>query len=125
MKQIIITADSQDTLITELESWLDYLGAPRKADAAPTAPKATRTRKAAESKIETAPPTTAVSVDELRGAIQNAIKAHGEPPVKEVFTKHKAKKFSDIKPAQFEAVLADITLLDELAGGGSDSLDLD
>lgn len=119
MKQIIITADSQDNLITELESWLEMLGS-RKAERA-AAPKATRTRKAAEPKVEE----PAVSADELRGAIQNAIKTHGEAPVKEVFTKHKAKKFSDIKPAQFEAVLADITLLDELAGDGSDSLDLD
>lgn len=122
MKQIIITADSQDTLITELESWIEMLGS-RKAEraAAAAAPKATRTRKAAEPKVEE----PAVSADELRGAIQNAIKTHGEAPVKEVFTKHKAKKFSDIKPAQFEAVLVDINLLDELAGDGSDSLDLD
>lgn len=65
--------------------------------------------------------------DEVRDAIQTSIDTHGEAPMKEVFKKHKAKKFSDIKDSQLAAVLADIKQIDELAGedGDDDGFDLD
>lgn len=64
--------------------------------------------------------------DELRQAISTAIDDYGEAPVKEVFAKHKVRKFSDIKDSQMGAMLDDILLLATLASETEDTgVDLD
>lgn len=99
-------------------------------------PKATRKTKDADEPDEPETPAKPkraaakgkVTKDDCRKLIQAAIKKHGEAPVKEVFTAHDAKKFSDFKTAkQFAAVAADIKKLDDIADeidGDDDDEDL-
>jgi hypothetical protein len=118
-KQIIITADDRETLLDELHQWIHLLG----GDVAPDAKKPAATRRSPATKPKPtaapeAPEAPEVTVDALRAAVQTAIDAHGEFVVKALFKRHKAKKFSDFKPRQFAAVLAE---MEALGGDAEDS----
>lgn len=128
-KQITISGDSKADLLEEALSVVEMLsGAPAPASEeteSEAPPKRGATKKRSSKKVsKKAGPTK----DQLRDAVQEAIDTHGEDPVKEVFKKHKAKKFSDFKDSQFAAVLADLKVLEDLAAEDEDEdggLDLD
>jgi len=129
-KQITICGESKDELIQEALEVVEMLSGVGAATATsdedddevpepktPAKPKGKRGSKKAASKKPK------VTKDELRAAVQAAIKEHGEPPVKEVFAKHDVMKLSDIKATQFAAILTDVKLLDELADDDDDDDD--
>lgn len=122
-KQIIISGDSKAELIAEALEVIEMLSnAPASVAAVegvvdePPAPEKPKARRAPKKKGPTK--------DQLRDAVQAAIDTHGEAPVKEVFKKHDAKKFSDFKPSQFAAVIKDLGVLDELADEEDEDVDL-
>lgn len=71
--------------------------------AAPARTRATKADKA-EKAAEPAEPT--MPAEEFQKELDVAVKALGAGAVKEVFTKFGAKKFSDLKPANYASVVA-------------------
>jgi hypothetical protein len=124
MKQIVISGKTNADLVLALQAWIDVLALahmaegspPQVQDQVPEPEPAAKAKKPTRKVKKPAPPAEPeVTRDDLREAVQSAIDTYGEAPVKEVFVKHKAKKFSDFKVTQFAAVIADLDTLAELA----------